>query len=622
MRAPQVLLFLLCACAPVAFAQTACPDTPTFTPCDFVFEMPAAETAAHPNPYLSVQLHGEFRSPRHRTFTMPGFWDGGRRFVIRFAPTDAGPWDYRITSNVAAFNGKTGQVMATESGSPGFLRLDNVHHFSHTETRQPHLWMGDTSYRFAWIDKGVFEAMVNARAEQKFNHIRGLVMEREEGLRKAFLDPDHPNAEHFQALDERILMMNRKGIFADLILAADQNHLAQVFPQWQQRERFMRYMVARYSAMMITWQGVQEFEEYDGGRALLKEIGLLLKKIDPYQHPRSTHTVKTSAPLLPDGWMNYVVYQTSDNALEAIERQLVMAPLVNAEFAYEDSGAGKSHPHHVDSDEFRRRLWRQTMNGMYPTFGNTGTYGGRKFAVEAKYLDSPGAKAMTAWNDFFSRTRYWELEPFFEATGGPALSLPGVEYIVYLEKYGPVEVVTEKKKYEVYWMRPATGEIIQEKKDYKGELFAGHPPDQNGDWVLHLSRDGRKESMAKSWKFESRPVFQQELERNAAKIPFEVVSPADTAFSAGRPVPFEIKLKRETKATASMLYLWTAEATAEGQGYRVVGTGAKGELRFPAGMARNFPAVVNLRLMGMNLNGKVYAIDRVVRLEAPPKAAQ
>jgi hypothetical protein len=37
-------------------------------------------------------------------------------------------------------------------------------------------------------------------------------------------------------------------------------------------------------------------------------------------------------------------------------------------------------------------------------------------------------------------------------------------------------------------------------------------------------------------------------------------------------------------------------------------------------MARNFPAVVNLRLMGMNLNGKVYSIDRVVKLEAPKKA--
>ena len=44
--------------------------------------MTEAEAAQHPNPYLTVQLHAEFRSPRHRTIMMPGFWDGGRRMVI------------------------------------------------------------------------------------------------------------------------------------------------------------------------------------------------------------------------------------------------------------------------------------------------------------------------------------------------------------------------------------------------------------------------------------------------------------------------------------------------------------------------------------------------------------
>jgi len=45
-----------------------------------------------------------------------------------------------------------------------------------------------------------------------------------------------------------------------------------------------------------------------------------------------------------------------------------------------------------------------------------------------------------------SRTRFWELEPYFDIDGGRALYLAGVEYIVYLEKGGPVEVVTEKKR--------------------------------------------------------------------------------------------------------------------------------------------------------------------------------
>ena len=607
----RLLALPLFALAPLA-AQN-CPSTPNYSPCDFVYEMTAAEAAQHPNPYLSVQLHAEFRSPRHRTVTMPGFWDGGRRMVIRFTPIDPGDWAYRVTSNVASINGKEGTLAATESGHPGFLRVDNRRAWSTTETRSPHLWMGDTSYRFAWMEEAAFEQMTTARAGQRFNHIRGLVMHDEDGLRKAYLTPDQPNVEHFQQLDRRIRSMNQKGIFADLILASDRNHLALVFPERDQRERYIKYLVARYAPMMITWQGVQEFEEYENGRALLKEINGVIMKLDPYKHPRSTHTTATSAPLLEDGWMTHVLYQSSSDGLGAVERQIYSAPMINAEFAYEDSGAGKSHPHHVDADTFRKRLWNSTMNGQLPTYGNTGTYGGRKFPVDMKYLESPGVKAMGAWFELFSKTRFWELEPYFEITAGRALALGGIEYIVYLEQPGPVEVVTEKKKYEVYWLRPSTGEIIQEKKEYKGEKFIGQPPDNNSDWVLHLSRDGRKEGMAKSWKFESRPIFQQEVERAPARVPFELEAPKGDELPVGKPVTFSVKLTKETRASKAMLYLWTVEATNDQQGYRVLGTTQKGEFTIPRSLARTYPAVLNLRVYGINANGKVYALDRVLR---------
>lgn len=591
--------------------QATCPATPIYSPCELIFEMTAEEAAQNPNPYLTVTLHAEFRSPRHRTAMMPGFWDGGRKFVIRFTPLKPGDWDFRVTSSVASINGKTGTFTATEADHPGFIKPDNLRAWSTTESRKGHLWMGDTAYTFAWIDRATFDQMIEARSKQNFNHIRGLVMSPRTDLRPAYTSPDKPNVEHFQELDKRIRAMNAKGIFADLILAGDRNHLVKVFPERQQRERYVRYLIARYSPFMITWQGVQEFEEYTDGRALLKEIGLLLKQYDPYQQPRSTHTLTTSAPLLPDGWMTYIIYQSSSVPLAAVERQVYQAPMVNAEFAYEDSGAGKSHPHHVSSDEFRRRLWRMTMNGQYPTFGNTGTYGGSKFTVDPKYLDSPGATAMKAWFEFFERTRYWELEPFFEVEGGVGLALGGIEYIVYLEKPGPVSVVTEKKGYEVYWFRPATGETIKEKKDYKGEKFEGRPPDDSSDWVLHLSRDGRKESMAKSWKFESRPIFLQEPERNPQKIPFEIVEPTADPLPVGKPIKFAAKLTRETRASKAMLYVWEAEATADQQGYRIIGDSQSGDFTLPAGLAKNYPAVVNLRLYGLNGNGKLYQLDKV-----------
>ncbi len=600
-------------------AQPSCPETPTYSICEIVFELNDQEAQAHPNPYLSVQIHAEFRSPEARTFLMPGFWDGGRRLVIRFAPMEAGRWDYRVTSNISRWNGMIGHFTAVESDSKGFVRVANVHHFSYTEKGRrpiPHLWMGDTCYRFAFIDRALFEQIVDRRAEQKFNHIRGLVFGNFPGGEKVYLDPDTPNVAYFQELDRRVLYMNSKGITADLILGGDRNHLADFFPSWRQRQRYIRYVVARYAPMNVTWQLVQEFEEYKDGRDLMKELGGLLKKLDPYGHPRSTHTTSTSAPLLDDGWMDYIVYQTSDEALEAIEHQLYATPQVNTEFAYENSGAGATHRHHVDTDTFRKRLWIATMSGMYPTYGNTGTYGGRGIEISAEYLDAPGAQQMTHWYDFFSRTRHWELEPYYDVDGGRALALPGIEYIVYLEKPGPVELVTEKREYQIYWFNPITGEFVRpKKKKYKGERFSGQPPTLDHDWVLHLSRDGKKAAMAKRYYFESRPVLMQEVELDPKRCPYEIVEPPGETLPIDTPVRFSLKLTRETRATSRMLFLWTGEVAGAGIGYQVLATGKEGKFKVPRRLVRRLPSNMNLRVYGMNAFGKVYLLNRVYTLQ-------
>jgi hypothetical protein len=46
----------------------------------------------------------------------------------------------------------------------------------------------------------------------------------------------------------------------------------------------------------------------------------------------------------------------------------------------------------------------------------------------------------------------------------------------------------------------------------------------------------------------------------------------------------------------------------------VLATGQKGVMRPLTGIAKNFPAVMHLRLYGMNANGKVYAVDRAFGL--------
>jgi hypothetical protein len=570
-------LWILWVAAAAARAQAPCEGTPAYTPCEMVFDA----GSGHARPYRTAELRVEFRSPRHRTFMMPAFWDGAAKLVVRFAPTEGGGWDYRISSNLPAYDGKTGGFRAADSEAPGFVRAANVHHWAWTERQRPHLWMGFALPGFAAMDEARFRQLVDARAAQGFNHLRG-------PLATAGGDPD---PEYFRGVDARVRYMNTKGMVADLSLGGAGGELARLLPGWEERRRWVRYVVARYAAMNVTWQGVEAFEDYPDGRALLKELGGLLKEMDPYQHPRSTGARSSAAPLAEDRWMDYAAYGATANAVAAIEHQLFKLPQVGLECAREEGGA----------ETMRRSLWNATMNGEYPTFTAAG---------EAP--DSPGARQMKVWFDFFSDTRHWELEPYFDVDGGRAVALEDVEYVVYVEKPGPVELTVEKHGYDVEWIDPATGDVAVRRK-YRGGRFTGEPPSAKHDWVLHVAREGRIESMNKSYKFESREIVLQELEQNTSKVPFEIEAPAGS-LSPGRAVPFAAKITKQTRATRSMMWLWTGEVAADGQGYRVLATEQKGVLTVPPGIVRNLPGVLNLRLYGMNANGKVYVTDRVCQV--------
>jgi hypothetical protein len=533
------------AAAPL-FAQPSCPSAKAWESCDFVFDLEPNEDAA------KIELRAEFRSPRHKTYMMHAFRDGGRQLTIRFSPTEGGPWTYRITSNLPRLDGKEVSFNAADSDSPGFVRVANMHHFAWEGTNKAHLWMATAIDHFESMPRADFDTLVEQRVKEKFTHLR-LIIDASTDLHDAA---------------ERIRTINARGLVADLALAA--------IPQdWKQRQDYVTDIAARFSGMNITWMGLPSFEDAANGRIVLKDTGALLKKLDAYNHPRTTLASATSAPLLGDEWMTLIDYGTPDPNIGAVEHQLYQLPGVNTGIQNVND------------------LWTATMNGQYPASGS-GAY-------------------MTAWFDFMSGNRYWELEPYFDVDGGRAVALEGVEYIVYVDKGGPVEVTVEKHGYDVAWVNPLTGERTKE-KGYNGEHFTGEPPDRSHPWVLHISREGHKEGMLKSWKFESRPVPVQEIEQNPAKIPFDVDSPKEGDISLSRPPYFTLKVKRETRGTRSLLIEWMAEVPIDGEGYRVVGVGREGTMQIPKSIAHKFPAVMSLRVGVLNANGKAYLVDKVFRL--------
>jgi len=537
-------VLLVLSALPLA-AQPVCPATPSWSPCDLVFDLEGDEKPD------AVELRAEFRSPHHRTYLMRAFRDGDRRFVIRFSPTEGGAWDYRLSSSIARFEGKLGQFNASESDSPGFVKVANVHHFQ-TENGKPHLWMAAGVENFMGMPRADLDALIAARAKEKFTHLRVTLDDKADLVEAA----------------ERIRAINRQGMTADIMFAA-------IPEDWKEREIYITNVVTRLAAFNITWAGFPAYERVLHGRAILKDTGALLKKLDPYQHPRMTMAEVTSAPLLADGWSTMLGYGTTDANIGGVEHQFYQAPAL------------------ATGIKNTRDLWNATMNGQYPGDGS-GEY-------------------MTAWYDFMAGNRYWDLEPYFGLDGGRGLALEGVEYIIYVEKPGPVEVTLEHHGYDVAWINPANGERTKQ-KDYRGERFTGEPPDRAHDWVLHISREGEKAGMLKSVKFQSRDVPVQEITLAGEKPVFDIPEPEENEMSMGQPLKFALKIRKDTRATRSLLVEWTAEVSADGEGYRVVGTGMQGTLKVPPSIVRNFPAVLSLHANIVNANGKAYLVDRIFKL--------
>jgi len=120
----------------------------------------------YPNPYADVDVWIELQGPgfSRRVY---GFWDGGRRFKVRFVATAPGDWSWRTGSNQAADNGLNGgtgalkavawdkQETADNPNRHGFVRASGSGHALAYADGTPFFLTGDTwlaasTWRLPW----------------------------------------------------------------------------------------------------------------------------------------------------------------------------------------------------------------------------------------------------------------------------------------------------------------------------------------------------------------------------------------------------------------------------------------------------------------------------------------
>ena len=476
---------------------------------------------SHGKPFDDVDVAARLTGPGGETITRPAFWDGGRQWKIRFAPTRTGEWTYSTTSNDpsdSGLNGQTGTVeCAPYSGGleiykHGFLRVsDDRHHLAYRDGT-PFFWLADTHWIFGaeridqsnkpgWTSE--FKGMVDKRAAQGFTVYQVELFNDWDSSRK------EPNLAMFQKnFDPKIAYLAEKGFVSATTLGILSSKPSEVTKERAEREaRMARYVSARYGAYPMSWLTYQECTANNQNgpqwnRSLYMDIvrgvGRAFKESDAYHHPRTAHS---DAPLLTayrgEDWLDFTMLQLGHGHDCVTDRSQyynyyfddeTTIPMVQGEANYEwiFDGSADKHPV-VTTDDMREAAYLALQCGSFGyTYGANGvwqaTWDGEKGGNQTTYgstpwyvgIDLPGADQLTylkalyvslGWNELVPRPEcdgVVSLDTQVSITEWPAVMTDGtvnrvVAYFRRGEPYAGTINHLQNAPYTAEWFDPRSG---------------------------------------------------------------------------------------------------------------------------------------------------------------------
>lgn len=386
-----------------------------------IFEQTFKQAGSYENPYLEINASVVLKNPNGEHVTTALFWDGDDTWRLRFSPDLVGSWQWQTESNDDGLNGHRGQFDVVASDLRGGIEVMDGHPFHFQYQNGERMWfVGDTVWAFVTDseekkhNRKAAEAHVDKRAEQGFNVFHSMMIS-EAGWGNnggdAFDDllAEKINPAYWQEVDERIAYANEKGITVGLVLAwgdKGQNPNSwRAFPSQEARERYARYMVARYGAMNVYFIAGGEWDaDHRWGKKLVTEeqarkdynaIGRVLKEADVHGRFVGIHPVRLAREFGKEDWCDFGDYQQQYHELHG---EILMSlengkPVVNSEYAYylrdqdEDGVCDKQNSH--DLDTIRHATWDIVMAGGHFITGWGNTYFGGCRNPQPFDLDAP-----------------------------------------------------------------------------------------------------------------------------------------------------------------------------------------------------------------------------------------
>ena len=497
----------------------------------------------YPNPYADVSFSVDFAGPDHTTIHRPAFWDGGKTWRVRFAPTVVGQWTWRSTCSEPAdtgLHGKDGSLNATQyTGSSALLRHGllcmsaghrNVVHADGT----PFLLVGDTAWSLPW--RGTI-ASVGVYAEDRqrkgFNAVLLMSIQPDRkargprdrisagGFDVGFDDLptghlNQMNISYFQYMDKLMTILVDHGIvpvYQPVFQGYGWKGLGALGNDAVPTEysRYCRYLVARYGAAPAIWL---VSADSTGTQPCVEAGGIEVHAEDAYHQPVGIHysPADGSNPQHPNGhknrshqdadWLDFQWCQTGHDGVHNVSKVALMHDnkptkgVANGEPTYEGIGDPTRAAGWWQGNE----AWSNLTTGgtMGCVYGVAALWQWKLFADEPGWpawaldneswrdaLSKEGSQyvghisAAFAGYDFTDMTRHPEL-----ADGKPCVGVAGKFYCVYLENGGEVTVSGLQQSLRYRWFNPKSAVWTEGGKTNGSELKITAP--DTGPWVLFV----------------------------------------------------------------------------------------------------------------------------------------
>ena len=439
------------------------------------FEQSFESGVNYPNPLQDAALNVVFLSPTGETNRVPGFWDGGKMWRVRFTPNVRGKWSWTAICSDTANTGlhlQSGVFLCTVTPAEqdrfaqhGPVRVSrdgcSLEHGDVT----PFFWLADTAWNGALLSTPKdWDFYLQTRAAQKFSAVQWVTTQWRASPKgdvngdPAFTGKEKisVNPEFFRRLDAKADAVNKAGLLNVPVLlwaisgaSAEQNPGA--FLPEDQAILLARYMVARWQANAAVWMlgGDGHYFGSEGekwrriGRAVFGDIA----HAPVVMHPQGRHWVLNE--FKDEKWIGIIGYQSghgdSDESLSWLTSGPLTQdwekeprhPLINLEPPYEGH-LGYQSRQPLSADLVRRTLYWSLLNT--PTagvsYGGHGVWGwddGTKPPTDhpgtgtplpwQKALLLPGAQQMTNLAKFFTMIEFNQLRPL----PGAVVNNPGIQ---------------------------------------------------------------------------------------------------------------------------------------------------------------------------------------------------